>query len=221
LSVTRLHPRTTSFSVRPLPCGLVPLFAALLVPGAVRAAGAAVQSSPVEVAQVRFVNVRAPTGSTGNWLEATVGLNARPVPGAGAQMVSRVKVALLLAFELAAPPGKDRRLEYYRAEAECVALEPGRAEVRFYLPPELVKRDQLHGDPKFWGVELAVAGRPIQAGRSAYSMNLPEPDARRSFQQRGGKAAGQNDGLLQPQFLTPFANEYPRATPSFVRRQGS
>jgi len=27
-----------------------------------------------------------------------------------------------------------------------------------------------------------------------------------------------NDGILQPQFLTPFVNEYPRATPSFVRR---
>lgn len=135
-------------------------------------------------------------------------------------MVSRVKVALLVAFELPAPAGGERRLDFYRAETECVALEPGRSDVRFYFPPELVKRDQLHGDPKYWGVELAVGGKVVPAGRGAYAATLTAMDARQNFQQRGGKAAAANDGLLQPQYLTPFANEYPRATPSFVRRDG-
>ena len=102
----------------------------------------------VEVTTVKFTNVRAPTGSNGTWLETDITLNVRPVPGNPSQMVSRVRVSLLLGFELPAPTGGERRLEHYRADAECVALEPGRANVRFYLPPELVKRDQLHGDPK-------------------------------------------------------------------------
>ena len=90
--------------------------------------------------------------------------------------------------------------------------------MRFYLPAEIVKRDQLHGDPRHWGVELAVEGRPLPAGRSAYSSNLAGAEARLAFQKRA-PAAAVNDGVLVPQYLSPFAGEYPRATPSFVRRE--
>src|SRR5260221_7237717 len=134
------------------------------------------------------------------------------------QMVWRVRVALTIAFELPALAGGERRLEHYHAEAECVALEPGRANVRFYLPPELVKRDQLHSDPKYWGIELSVGGRAIPAARASYVAALATAEQRKNFQTRGGAAAAANDGILQPQFLTPFMNEYPRATPSFLRR---
>lgn len=172
----------------------------------------------VEVTTVKFTNVRAPTGSNGTWLETDITLNVRPVPGNPSQMVSRVRISLLLGFELPAPTGGERRLEHYRAEAECVALEPGRANIRFYLPPELVKRDQLHGDPKYWGIEIAVGGRPLLPARAAYVGALSTPEQRKNFQTRGSVAAAANDGILQPQFLTPFMNEYARATPSFVRR---
>lgn len=186
---------------------------------------AAALAQEVEVTTVRFANVRAPAnlasggGSAGAWLEADVALNVRPPPGSPGQMVSRVRVSLLVAFELPAAAKGDRRLEHYRAEAECVALEAGRADVRFYLPPELVKRDQLHGDPKYWGVEIAVAAKALTAGRAAYSTTLGSAEQRKNFQTRGSQAAAANDGVLQPQFLTPFANEYPRATPTFVRRE--
>ena len=113
----------------------------------------------VEVSAVKFANVRAPGGAVGNWLEADVTLSVRPSAGAGGLMVSRVRVTLTIGCELPATGGSERRTEYYRAEAECVALEAGRADVRFYLPPELVKRDQLHGDPKFWEVAVAAGGR--------------------------------------------------------------
>lgn len=182
--------------------------------------GAAAGGAPVEVTSTKFTNVRTPTGSTGNWYEVTLILTARPAPGSAAQMVSRVRVSLFLGFELPGSAGAERRLEYYRAEAECVALEPGRAELRFYLPAEIVKRDQLHGDPKYFGAELAVEGRPIPAGRAAYSANLAGAEARKNFQKKALAAGAINDGLLLPQYLTPFAAEYPRTTPSFVRKEG-
>jgi hypothetical protein len=187
--------------------------------------GSAVVAQEVEVTAVRFTNLRAPSvlgapaGPQGNWLEAAVALNVKPPPGSPGQMVSRVRVTLLVGFELPGAASKERRYEHFRAEAECVALEAGRADVRFYLPPEVVKRDQLHGDPKYWGVELAVAGRPIAPARTAYVNSLGTADQRKNFQSRGGAAAAPNDGVMLPQYLTPFANEYPRATPSFVRRE--
>ena len=174
----------------------------------------------VEVGSVRFTNVRASNGANGNWLEADIALNVHPATGSPGQMVGRVKVALLVGFELPGAPGSERRLEHYRAEAECVALEPGRANVRFYLPPEVVKRDQLHGDPKFWTVEIAAGGRAVPASKASASPSLANPEQRRSFQSRASTAAAANDGLLQPQYLTPFVNDYARATPTFVRREG-
>lgn len=177
-----------------------------------------VRAAEVEVTTVRFQNLRAPTGAVGNWLEAEIALNVRPAPGAVGQAVSRVKVLLVAGFELPAAAGAERRIEHYRAEAECVALEAGRSLVRFYLPPELVKRDQLHGDPKYWGVELTVGGRPVAAARAAFAPLLGTADQRKNFLTKAGAAAGANDGLLLPQYLTPFAAEYPRATPSFVRK---
>ena len=192
---------------------------------------AAFAAEEVEVSTVRFTpNVHAMSGA--NWFEADVALDVRPGPGTPGRMVSRVRVVLVVEFELPGlaggepirqAPGPERvegrRTECFRAEAECVALDAGRADVRFYLPPELVKRDQLHGDPRWWGVEVTVGGRPVPPGRASYSGTLTTPDARKNFQTRAATAAATNDGLLQPQFLTPFANDYPRATPSFVRRE--
>lgn len=180
----------------------------------------AAAAQEAEVSNVRFTTLRAPGAAAGNWFEAAVQLNVRPPSTSPGQMVARVKVAILIGFEAPGLVGGERRLEHYRAEAECVALESGRADVRFYLPPELVKRDQIHGDPKYWGVELTVGGRAVPAGRAAYASALGTAEQRKNFQTRAGPAAAANDGILQPQYLTPFANEYPRATPSFVRREG-
>ena len=80
-----------------------------------------------------------------------------------------------------------------------------------------MKRDQLHGDPKFWSVAITASGRPQSLGRASASTALANADARKNFESRAGGTAAANDGLLLPQFLTPFAGEYPRATPSFVR----
>ena len=196
---------------------LLPRCAFLLAPLLVAAASTS-RAQEVEVLTVRFTNVRAPTGSNGTWLEMDITLTVRASPGNAAQMVSRVRVATLLGFELPATAGSERRIEHYRAEAECPALEPGRANIRFYLPPEIVKRDQLHGDPKYWGVELSAGGKAIAPARAAYATTLVSAEQRKNFQTRATTAAAANDGILQPQFLTPFVNEYPRATPSFVRR---
>jgi hypothetical protein len=100
-----------------------------------------------------------------------------------------------------------------------VARDTGRAEIRFYLPPELVKRDQMHGDVKLWIVELAFAGRILPATRSRFATALVSDEARPSFLARVAVESPANDGLLQPQYLTPFANEYPRTTPTYVRRE--
>lgn len=182
------------------------------------AAAAPAPAPSVEVANLRTNQVRPGNGGPA-WLETTLSLNVRTAGGGPAPAVSAVRVALLLAFEVPGPAGGPRRTRAYSSTVECVALEPGRVEVRFYLPPEVVKRDQIRGDPKYWGVELTVGGEALPAARTAYSANLGTPAARTDFQRRAAPAAEANAGILQPQHLTPFALEYPRSTPSVVRRE--
>lgn len=203
--------------MRPFPQLVTWWLAPILTLGAVGSSSRAAEE--VEVTSVKFSNLRASTGAPGNWFEADVALLAKPAPGSIGQMVSRVRVMLLAGFEFPAVAGGDRRIEHFRAEVDCVALESGRADVRFYLPPELVKRHQLHGEPKYWGVELMAGGKPVPAAKAAYSATLPGADQRKNFQTKATPLAAANDGILVPQYLTPFINEYPRGTPTFVRRE--
>jgi hypothetical protein len=177
----------------------------------------ALGANEVEVSAVRFNSVRPPGGSNSQWLEMAVALSVHPPPGSPGQMLSNVKVAVVCLFESAGPG--EKRSEFYRAEAECVALDAGRADVRFYLPPELIKRDQLRAEPRQWGVELMVGEKSIPSGRAAYVAALASTDQRKAFYERALRGSARNLGCLLPQYLTPFAAEYPRSTPSFVRRE--
>lgn len=180
---------------------------------------AALRAEEVEVAAVRFTpNVRAPNGAPGNWYESDIVLDVKPLANEPGRMVSHVHVTLTLGFELPAVTGSNRHVEYYRAAAECVALDAGRADVRFYLPPELVKRDQLHGEPKGWVVELAIGDHAVAGSKNSVATALAGAEPRRAFQTWADGAVAATAGLLQPQYLTVFAGEYPRATPTFVRR---
>lgn len=173
----------------------------------------------IEVSVARFGSARAPGGATEPWFEAELVLAVNVPPDSGSRAISRVGVVLTLGWELPATAGGARRVDYYRAEAECVALETGRANVRFYLPPELVKRDQLRGTPKLWAVDLTVGGRAVPPAKANQAAAFADGTARRAFLNTAAAAAPANAGLLLPQYLTPFAGEYPRATPSFVRRE--
>lgn len=196
-----------------LPLGLISLCFAV--------GAGSLRAEEVEVTAVRFGAVRPAVNSADSWLEAVVSLNVTPPPSALGHAVSRVRVVLSVGWEVPAPVGNTRRMDYYRAEAECVALDAGRTDVRFYFPPELVKRDQLRGNPPQWTVDIAVAGRSVPPVRSAAATALSDSAARRAFQAAAAAGAAVNDGLLQPQYLTPFTLEYPRATPTFVRREGA
>jgi len=185
---------------------------------AVSALRAEPAAGEAEVGAVRFNLARPSVGAAGAWYEAEVQLNVRPAPGSAGQMLSRVRVKLLLGFDVF-PAGGAKQLQCYRAEAEAVALGPGRASVRFYLPPEIVQRDAVRGDARYWVAEVTVAGRPQPAGRARQAPALADAAARRVFLEKAAASAAANDGILLPQYLTPFAFDYAGDTPSFVRRE--
>lgn len=192
---------------------LVVLAGVLLLPALVQGQAPAT-SAEVDVRDVQFSKVRAPRGG-GNWLEAVIELNVRANTGAGVygRWADRVEVELSIGIER-----RDGGFSFYRSGAELVAIEAGKANVRFYLPAEIVRREQIGSSPYAYVVKVTVPGAPKPAGR--VSSVLQAPGALKSFEDRVLQAADRNDGVLVPQYESPFEREYGGDTPSFVRRRG-
>lgn len=194
--------------------GLMALMAVL--PLSVQAQSAA--PVEVEVSGVKFNYLRQPN-STSAWQEAEIELAAKPA-GAGKKFVNRVKVTFSMAVEPTAP-GSAKTLDFYRSSAEIITLESGRSFVRFYLPPDVVKRDGLRGDPKGWLVELSVGGTALPHARASGSTTITDRTALESFKSKVTSEAAVNEGVMMPQYLTPYAFDSSRPAPAFLRNEGS
>ncbi len=205
---------------RRLPLPVAILVATLGGPAFAAAQNAAPPAgADVEVRNVKFGTMRPPGGGDA-WLETTieVGVIANPAAGAYGRFADRVRATLLLSLR-----GRDQGFVFYRASAEAVTLETGRAAFRFYLPPEVLRREQVNTDPYAYAVELSIQGRALEPGAGAMSASLRTTDPQRmaeivrTFKDRVAQSAPLNDGVMVPQYLSPFALSYGGDTPSFVR----
>ena len=172
----------------------------------------------VEVANVRFNTLRPPDGSSDNWFEVDIELDVRPAASSPGRVTKQLRVVARLAYDR--PGGENsRRWEFFRASGELVGLAAGRAHVRFYLPPEIVKRDSLAGAPEFW--EVAISGKSLaqQNPPGRMSPGLSVAEVQQGFRDKLATEGQANDGLLQVQYMTPFATAYPRSTPTYVRHE--
>ncbi|TVR52905.1 MAG: hypothetical protein EA425_04125 [Puniceicoccaceae bacterium] len=203
-------------SFRPL--ALLPALAALVLqPAADLRAQEEEAASGVSIRSISFGTER-PQGTTDDWYVMTVELNVRGSGGGtpGPRFSDRVRVVVSLGFQN--PRGLEEEFAFYRSEAEAVSIETGRAYFRFYLAPSIVRRDQLRGNPHSYRVQVFADGAPVVEDPREWSASLASPRARQSFEQRVSAEGGRNDGILQPQYLTPFWLAHPRATPYFLRR---
>ena len=172
----------------------------------------------VEVASVKFNNVR--QSNDAGWTETVIELTAKPSPKNG-RFTGRVKVSLNLGVE-ASPLGGQKQVKFYKASAELVTLETGKSEVRFYLPPEITKRDMLRGDAKFYFVELSIDGKTLDTTKTNVSFaTLGNKQALESFRAKIASDASVNDGILVPQYLTLFASDPSRPSPTFIRSESA
>lgn len=187
--------------------------AGLLSAGVVASVAQPSFAGEAEVANLRFNTLR----QAGGWYEVEVEVAVRAAPDNASRFVNRVRVGLNLGFELSLG---ERRFEFYRAEVTAVTLEQGRATFRFYLPPEVVKRDRISGDAKFYHVELVVGETAMPPSRANVSPSLPNPEALQSFLVRVRGEGAVNDGVLVPQHLSPFhARTAPGDGPAVLRRE--
>ena len=182
--------------------------------------GSAEQVDLIEVTEVKFLGAKILSGDT--WLEMSVEVAAKPGGRSiSGEFVDKVRVTLNLGLE--SGEGAAKKWAFYRSSAEAVSLEGGaKAIFRFYLPPEVLKRDRVSlGEAnKLYVVELEAAGKPVQTSRAGVSAKITSEDARRVFLSRVVAEGSRNEGVLVPQYLSPFAHDAQRRAPSVVRRDG-
>ena len=181
------------------------------------APAAAAQVVEAEVGSIKFSSVR--FGSD-VWVEADVEVEAKPggklVAG---QFVDRVRVILSVGMESTDDKtGKPVKL-FYRSAAEALTLEGGKSNFRFYFPPEIVKRDKLRTPPTYFAAEVEVGGKAQASSKASYSSSITTPAMLQNFIAKAANESVVNEGLLIPQFLTPFGSDAQKRAPTFSRKE--
>lgn len=184
-------------------------------------APAAAPAEAVALAEVTAVNFGAARWGSDNWFEAEVDVVAKPGGRAvSGQFVDKVRVTLSIGIEAVDDKGA-KKINFYRSSAEAITLEGGgKSTFRFYIPPEVVGRDKLKANVKYYAVELEAGGKPQAPTRANASTDFQSADSVRVFLSRVAAESGPNDGVLVPQHLSPFAYDSQRRSPSVLRREG-
>lgn len=151
--------------------------------------------------------------SDDRWYEAEVELDVakgREADRRESRFANAVRVEATIAVEVESDGG-GRGYAFYQADVELVALEVGRHGVRFYLPPEIVARDRVRGEPMSYRVRVQAEGAEPEV---FYSRNLGSPGAKESFETLAAEGVAATKGILRPQHLSPFRDSYPGRTPT-------
>ncbi len=172
--------------------------------------GVAAHSAELSVLRVDFDLVRQ-EGARDPWYEVAIAVSVErgeERADANPRFADAVSVSLALATEVNREAGVG--YEFYSARAEYPTLEVGQHVVRFYLPPELVKRDRVKGEPFAYEIEV-ISPEGVEA--SLVSRNLERSSALQSFHSQLDMHSA-TSSALRLQSGTPFAWTYPRDTPN-------
>lgn len=175
-------------------------------------------NAQAEISAVKFSAARPDSGGD-SWLEILIEMNIKPGgKQLSGQFLDRVRVTLSLGVEVVGTseaPG----LAYYQSSAEIITVESGKTAVRFYLPPEVLKRDKVRGEPKFYLVEVDAGGTAQTPSTANVSKSINSPSLLSGFKNRLNTERARTEGVLMPQYLTPFATDSRRPFPTFFRRE--
>ncbi len=182
----------------------------LLLVGFLLWAGALVESAELEVLRIDF-DLVAQDGSRDSWYEVAIVVSVEKGEqrsGVNPRFADDITVSLAMATEV--NRARATAYEFYASQIEYPTLEVGQHVVRFYLPPEIVKRDRVRGEPFAYEIEV-ISGDRLDT--SLVSRNLQRPSALQRFHSQVVANASASSEM-RPQHRTPFAWSYPKDTPN-------
>ncbi|MCH6257037.1 hypothetical protein MLD52_10795 [Puniceicoccaceae bacterium K14] len=169
-----------------------------------------VVAESIEVRELEYSLIK--YESSDEWYELSIELEAfrdsQDEERRDPSFIDNIRVEVFVATEIRAT-GRKKPFEFYRSGVELVSIEQGRTFVRFYLPPEIVKRDRVRGEPHSFIVRVY---RGEELLNQSLSRSLNRESVLANFEKRLAENIAANDGILLPQKGTPFFNEYSGAS---------
>ena len=169
----------------------------------------------LRITEVNFDMERSNRGGE-HWLETTVEVQVRGNSDPAAvnrRYLDDVRVYIALAFNLGSR--SRTRLEYYWSEVEAATLDRGTHAFRFYLNPDLIKRNSLtDGEPYAFHIEVGAGSAAVANPVVAVSDNLRDPARLERFNDLLERVRDKQSGVLLPQAESPFRDMYLGETPA-------
>lgn len=133
------------------------------------------------------------------FIELTANKNIAP-DTRNSRYVDHIKVILTLGYKLA-----KQEFAFYQAAVTLVALEQNNsARIAFFMPREIVQRDNLDTEPEYWTVDLVVDGEPLPMRRDRSSRSINNAEQLQYFRNAYAAAIAETKGILVPAHLSPY-----------------
>ncbi len=190
---------------------------------------AAAPKSAVAVRDVKFMQVRI-GGQEHFWNRMQVELQANGSADtkAAKRWVDKVKVTVTQIYKTDSAKFED--WNYYRANSTVLTLEVGKPRsVLFYLPGDIVKRDNLRKEPDYYFVQLDVGGSEsplfdakgllVAEQARAVHREISKKDVFDKAKDAADRGVINTPGILRPQYLLVSPDLIPAVPPSpeFIR----
>lgn len=200
-----------------------------LMAGPLFGQAAAAAKSPVAVRDVKFMQVRI-GGQEHPWNRMQIELQANNTvdPKAVKRWVDKVKVIVTQIYKTDSAKFED--WNYYRANATVLTLEVGKPRsVLFYLPGDIVKRDNLRKEPDYYFVQVEVGGTEsplfdakgalVAEQARAVHREISKKDLFDKAKDAADRGVISTPGILRPQYLLILPDAVPAvpASPEFIR----
>lgn len=189
--------------------------------------------SAITVKDVKFFQTKL-GGQINPWnrMQVEVSANNNPDPKAlNKNWLDKVKLTVTQIYKTKSAKPDD--WIYYRSSATILTLEVNQPRtVCFYLPGDIVKRDNLRKEPDYYFVQVEVAGTEepmfdakgtiIPEQSRAVHKDIAQKKNFDAAKDTADRSVGNNPGILRPQFLVLYADT-PMVPPSpeFIREDPS
>ncbi|MEM8550247.1 MAG: hypothetical protein AAGF10_05595 [Verrucomicrobiota bacterium] len=141
-----------------------------------------------------------------NWSNVVIDLQVNNNPFEDSSLnpryVDNVGVKLTLGYTI---DRSEKKFFVVQSDVMIATMEVGKKRsMAFWLPYDIVQRNNLGKTPDFWVVELTVSGQAIPLQPANASSSLPNADRLQQFMSMASQQLPQTEGILVPYYLSPY-----------------
>ena len=172
------------------------------------------ENLPVEVVgNVDFRSKLAPHGWNAVFVDIRANKNISK-EAINSQYVDNVKLIFTAGYKLLRGP---KKFSYYQTEVSIATLEQGKTKrLAFFMPADIVERDDLDREPDFWTVDFEVNGELLGMEKNRTSSSIKDAKTLEQFKSAYGSEIIATQGIMVPAHLSPYGYGFGERDPAPV-----